>query len=378
MRDRNQTPVYRDIAEQYRSRILSGDLPPRALIPSQVELAKIHRTSVVTIQKALSLLVKDGLIQRVRRKGSFVSNVEDRRPVATSGHLMSRVYFVHNEAPIDFFSHDIIQSMFRGMAKVCEKNRVAFHFFNLHDTYDLPSDASSGIILWGFRGWREFGNSGPELLRAVNQWNQDGRHLLTLHHYFPHLNIPHINADNMAGGYLATQHLLSLGHRRIGIILSGASMIDLKPEFAFRLQGYRLALDNYGIAFDPAIVSVQDNDREDEASGYKGFCSVMSNPQPPTAVFASTDFKALGAMSAAQDFGLRVPDDMSIVGYDGYAFGEYTVPPLTTVDQNFNYLGQLAVEVLLRSRTNERTESLVVPKLIIRGSTQELSPRGPA
>ncbi len=98
---------------------------------------------------------------------------------------------------------------------------------------------------------------------------------------------------------MATQHLLSLGHERIGIILTGKSLLDINQEFSLRLEGYKSALSQHQVAFNPSYVYVADGEKEREDMGYDGMNHFLSLPERPTAVFATSDFKALGCYRAS-------------------------------------------------------------------------------
>jgi DNA-binding LacI/PurR family transcriptional regulator len=258
--------------------------------------------------------------------------------------------------------------MLDGIVDVCDANGLELVFHNSRKDRQLPSDPYAGYLLWGFE-WKS--------VSVIERWKQSNYNMVTLHNYFPHLDIPYVNSDNYTGGYLATQHLLSLGHKRIGIILlaRSPSNYDLFPEFALRLQGFNLAMSNNGIASDSSLVFADNYDKLDlEDLGYRGMKHLMEQTHPPTAVFATADFAAIGALKAVEDLRLTVPDDVSIVGYDGYSISKYTKPALTTVDQNFYDLGKAGIEKLLNGSADFE-ESRVRPQLIIRASTKEPSTR---
>lgn len=362
-----ELPIYRRIADDYRNRIASGELSPGTLIPPQTDLAVLHSTSEVTIRKALKLLVDDGLIYRVRKRGTFVRDVRSpaHSPNGAGANSMQKVFFVYNDVHISILTQEIHRSMIDGIVDACNTHAIELVFHNSRDNPQLPEDPNAGYLLWGFE-WKS--------VSVIEGWKQAGYKMVTLHNYFPHLDIPYVNCDNYTGGYLATQHLLSLGHKRLGIILLGRSSYDLYPEYALRLQGFNLALSNNGINYDHELVFVDTAPNNDlEELGYKGMKKLMELPTPPTAVFAAADFAAMGTLNAAEDLGLVVPDDVSIIGYDGYSFGQYSRPALTTVEQNFYNLGRSGLEKLLNVQSDSM-ESLVVPQLIIRGSTKATSP----
>ncbi|PQP89941.1 LacI family DNA-binding transcriptional regulator, partial [Paenibacillus sp. AR247] len=119
-------------------------------------------------------------------------------------------------------------------------------------------------------------------------------------------------------------------------------------------------------------------DGEDERAemGEEGFKRLMKLPEPPTAIFATSDYKAFGAMNAARESGMNIPKDISIIGYDDVKLGEYSYPRLTTVNQNTRKMGQRAAEILLFELEEDHSSLVkdeIVPTLILRDSTAPLS-----
>lgn len=369
MMSNSKKPIYQQIIDDFKRRILNGELKPNELIPSQIELARIYKTSEMTMRKSLALLVEEDLIVRTRKKGSFIkASVVNQLPMPPTRNL-SKIYFVHSQIVSRLLNDGFYLAMLSGISEVCTQQGIPFSIYNLGESFQLPEDLDAGYILFGL-----FDTVKAEFMNTVTKWKQENRHMITIQFYFPHLEIPCITGDNMAGGYLATQHLLDLGHTRIGIILSGKSPLEISADFSFRLQGYRLALSNHNIPFDPELVIMKEVSEETEASGYEGFMELMELNLPPTAVFAASDYKAIGAIYAANVLGLRVPEDISIIGYDGQPLGQWMTPPLTTVDQNTYQFGKRAAEALLQGITfSGSPESPISPQLIIRGSTRQVN-----
>jgi len=174
-----------------------------------------------------------------------------------------------------------------------------------------------------------------------------------------------VDSTNWQGAYEATCYLAELGHTRIAFItgeMSIRSAVD-------RLQGYKAALADCDIPFQEELVIEGDFQQQ---KGYETTKNLLQSLQPrPTAIFASNDLSALGAMDAARAFGLRVPDDISIIGFDDIPQASLVYPKLTTVRQPLEQMGQVAVKMLLeriedRSRPPQRVT--LATQLIIRDS----------
>ncbi len=149
----------------------------------------------------------------------------------------------------------------------------------------------------------------------------------------------------VAGGHTATEYLIEAGHRRIGFI-NGETWQDAAKD---RLKGYRQALATADLLFDERLV------RDGDWSSGKGFeltLSLMREPNPPTAIFCANDLTAIGAIEALKQLGLRVPEDVSVMGYDDQEIARHTHPPLTTVVLPNYELGRWAVETLLQEEQN--------------------------
>jgi DNA-binding LacI/PurR family transcriptional regulator len=192
------------------------------------------------------------------------------------------------------------------------------------------------------------------------------------------LDIDSVAVDNVRGTQLATEHLISLGHRRIGF-LSGPIRTVSRVD---RLDGYRTALAEAGIRFDRQLVwegaeTSSFGDIEGAQLGRKGAHDILSLPHPPTALVAINDMYALGAYAGARDLALRVPEMVSIVGFDDIVLADIIDPPLTTVRQPVQEMTRVAVERLiayLERTTSEGAMHLsIAPELIVRGSTAPIS-----
>jgi LacI family repressor for deo operon, udp, cdd, tsx, nupC, and nupG len=175
-----------------------------------------------------------------------------------------------------------------------------------------------------------------------------------------------ITIDDLEGGRLGTEHLLSLGHRHIGLIRRTPSSASSSQ----RCTGYRQALDEAGVGFNPDLVIESGPGQE---AGSRSMQRLLALPQPPTAVFTHNDVLAMGAMHAIRSAGLSIPDHISVVGYDDTAPAAYLGPPMTTVRFPKEEMGRRAGELILRLAQHKdelppRTLTLPV-KLLVRAST---------
>ncbi len=176
-----------------------------------------------------------------------------------------------------------------------------------------------------------------------------------------------VNCDNTAGGRLATQHLLQLGRKRIAF-LGGYRKA---PETRWRCRGYTESLQQAGISPSQSLVTYGNYSSH---SGYQRMTELLAHHQDIDAVFACSDLIALGAVSAIQENGRSVPQDISIVGFDNIPIAEHSNPPLTTISQNISKAGEILVRNLMQHLTDGIISQAVLPaKLILRKSTAPLA-----
>ncbi|MER8003718.1 LacI family DNA-binding transcriptional regulator [Streptomyces sp. NPDC095613] len=163
----------------------------------------------------------------------------------------------------------------------------------------------------------------------------------------PEPDVPSVGSANWAGGLAATRHLTELGHRRIAVITGPQDMLCSLA----RLDGFRSAMSMAGIAVDPELVRYGDFHVE---SGHAHAKELLQRPDRPTAVFAGSDLQALGVLEAARVLGLRIPEDLSVVGYDDIPPARWSSPALTTVHQPLVEMAEEAARMLLRLRKSGR------------------------
>jgi LacI family transcriptional regulator len=180
-------------------------------------------------------------------------------------------------------------------------------------------------------------------------------------------NVGHVTSDNRNGALLAVRHLLENGHRRIAMI-NGHDQAHVSRE---RLEGYREALEKSGLPFEPELVF--DGGFTEEGGAEATYQILLKHPDV-TAIFCASDLMALGAMRALERMGRKVPDDVSIVGFDDINIAAYCSPKLTTIRQDKYELGYQAAQLLidmLENRTKNR-KILLSNQLIIRESVRRI------
>lgn len=183
----------------------------------------------------------------------------------------------------------------------------------------------------------------------------------------PSVGLDGVSVNDRNGAYQAARYLIGRGHRQIGFLDASSRNGNFE-----KLEGYQQALDEAGLSFDPGLVAATDGDHS--RSGYFALDLLMGGPTRPTAVLSDNDSIALGALHWCHKHGLRVPQDLAIMGFDNIPSTEFSYPPLSTVNYDVEAVSHMAVDRLMRliaagDQLPEPRVSVIDPELIIRGST---------
>ena len=280
--------------------------------------------------------------------------------------------FVLCQSPDRIFADAFLPEVLRGAGDAVRQN--GFRVL-LHPVQDIAAPSAyiglvreehaDGIILSGPR-------TDDQQLRHL----KDEGFPVVLLGQLPGAGMPFVDVDNVRAARGAVQHLLCLGHRRVGMITNAPLVYTAARD---RLAGYHQALAEAGIPFVQSLVGYGDFREE---SGHEAVESLLDLDDPPTAVFVASDLVAFGAMVAIRLRGLKIPDDVALVGFDDVRLADYVDPPLTTVQLPAYSLGYEAARLLTRlivGETVDRTEILLQTELVVRqscGATKH--PRGGA
>ncbi|TPX02486.1 LacI family transcriptional regulator [Schumannella luteola] len=185
----------------------------------------------------------------------------------------------------------------------------------------------------------------------------------------PSPEVPSVGSANWSGGLMATRHLIELGHTRIAAITGTDDMMCSHA----RIDGFRSAMTSAGLEIRPDWIRFGDFHT---SGGYEHGMSLLAGDDRPTAIFAGSDLQALGVMEAVRELGLRVPDDLSLVGYDDIPLAKWVSPRLTTVRQPLRRMAEEATRLVIRM-TEAPLESVprmdLATNLVVRESTARLS-----
>lgn len=262
-----------------------------------------------------------------------------------------------DDSMINPFFLSMLGSITRATAQAGYDLLVSFQQMNAdwHADYE-DSNKADGIILLGYGDYEDYKSKLSQLIDQGTRFVRWGAEA-------EDMPIVSIGCDNTDGGYQITKHLLDLGRKRIAF-LGGAN--SSAPEFWDRYKGYCKALEEAGM-------KVQENLQFDaistEISGYEATSKLIDANKPFDAIFAASDLIAIGAIKALKENYLRVPKDVSVVGFDNIAAASSVSPPLTTMKQDTVQAGELLVEKLLQLIAGEKLNSIQMKtELVLRNS----------
>lgn len=348
--------LHKQLITYFRERILDGRLPAGTRLPNDNELAAEYQVSRDTVRQALALLADEDLIERVQGRGTFVRQApsQSQDVTATPSQKQIGLLLSIGDRSGSYYPQDILVGV---------EQAVKSHGYSINLSYtegDQEQQARDIVRMSGNH------MSGLIICPVAKTVNADViRQIQAIHvplvfvdRYLTGLSVDYVGADNKGGGYRATEHLVILGHRRIGFIFLEEETLETTSSVRERWQGYCEALQKYGIPYDPTLVIADANPKY--ASTSSGIHEFLQRPDRPSAVFAVNDLVALDVMQAAHALHLRIPQDLALVGFDNERFAARINPSLTTVTQPFFDIGLRAGTLLV----NRIEGNVSVPKHI--------------
>ncbi len=336
---KERTKVFHSqLTTYFREHILDGSLSAGTRLPTDSELAAEYHLSRDTVRQALALLVGEGLIERIQGRGTFVCQPPINNNPATPEQ--KQIGLILNCLESTHMNMDLLIGV--EQAAKLHGYSVSFSYTEANqeqqarDIARMYANHVTGMIIYPVG---DATSSAPiQPLQAAHV------PLVFIDRYLPDLQTDYVGMDNRGGGYRATEHLLILGHRRIGFIFKHEETLGTS-SVRERWQGYCEALQKYGIPYDESLVVADLN--PGQASVQQSIREFLQRPDQPGAIFAVNDYVALEVMQAASALHLRVPEDLAIVGFDDERFAAHLHPPLTTIRQSFLDIGLRAGTLLL-------------------------------
>lgn len=368
-------PRYRQVAEQIRRDVAGGRYTPGERLPSEGALARAFGISRGTLRQALGALGREGLVQTVPGYGSIVSAQSDTTPTTGEdrGHVVGVV--------IPSVARTRIPDLIAGAEAELRAAGYTLLLVSSGDDCDEEARQIRRLVETGVDGLLVYPVDGASNLAFLRGLLEAGPPLVLIDRYLVGLSADAVVADNMGGAYSAVRWLIEAGRERIGL----ASTRNLgTSSIAERQAGYWWALRQHGRLIEPRL-SCTDLERlfnwpvpQTEAADLNRRLlrtyltgDGLTGGDRPDAVFAVNDTVAFQVLEMADELGLRVPDDLAVVGFDNLASPDYAGVPLTTVDQPRAEIGAAAARIVLQRIAGRpaRGERVVLStRLIVRGS----------
>jgi len=347
---KSPSPLAAVVAKNLRYEVMDGTIPVGSALPTERALADRHGVSRTIVREAVATLAEEGLlILRDRCRPIVADQIRRSIPTSRSPNLAIWLW--------PYADDYIASSIFRGIQRAARGTHARLVMASAsHGSWDdvLDSEARflrglsgdvqiDGAILWYLGSERNL----PALLEA----KRNGVRFVFVDRKPPEgFEADYVGTENLTAAQNLVNHLLELGHRRITFV----GNIDKASSVAERAAGYRRALEEAG-RWPDGDMSVLHNqlEGESEATAARRTAETILAQQPrPTAVFAVNDIVALALFEAFRDLGVRVPEDISLVGFDGLLRWVPGGSQLTTAVQNFARIGELAAETLLQNIGN--------------------------
>ena len=360
LKNDNDKYKYLKVQEYIKNYIKKNSLRYGDQLPTESEIADVLDIHTNTVKYGLNNLSQEGLIYRERGRGTFVGRDMMKQEVHTIGLIIESV------------THQSLMSslIVKGVEEVVSKQDVSYLMGNSDNQYNkivklinqFEKREVSGIILMPLH------HNFYKNYQIIELLNEHKIPFVFVDDYISGADIPYVTSDNEHGGFMITKHLIDLGHKDIAFIFeSDCSTLEA------RFTGYRLALVNANITPSEDLI-IRTNRRLEEA-GERGMNILLERDIGFTAIVCSNDSVAAGAYKVLSERGLKVPDDISLVGYDGFHSINEIPISMTTILQNPLAMGKSAARLLLDMVRNqgEHRNIIIKNELVIGQSTKRLN-----
>jgi len=347
-------PKYAAVADTLRREIEDGAWAEGEQIQSEQVIAKRFGVAYMTARQAVSSLVAEGVLERIARKGTFVAAARPDAPSLTISQNPDRLKFVllieGGKTSLDPYYLPPIIGAFEEEVKAYGHDVSIYDYSRAILDGLISREALVCCVLL----------SEPEVLYA-NLLRERGNRVFAINRCRAGGGVFFVAPDNVGGAEAAVEHLIGLGHRRIGFVRGLPENID----GADRRQGYLQAMRRHGLNPGP-----EDGDHFVEVIGHEAAQRMLALPEPPTAIFCASDLSAIGAMKAVAEAGLSVPHDVSVVGFGDFPVARFLHPGLTTVRLPLASLGGTAAREMLKLASGEELGEIILPcELVVRDTT---------
>jgi GntR family transcriptional regulator of arabinose operon len=347
-------PKYIQVANIIRQNILDGTWHEGDAIPPEKILCSRFNIARGTMRQALQLLESEGYLVREQGRGTFIRLVEQRNNDTKSRHLAFVVPYIRDSS---------VSTILVGFQQIAEQAGFSVVFNHVNNDLQQQQDVVHKLVQQGVMGIALYPVD-SESLTGIEKLVNASYPIVLVDRYLKHFSTDYVISDHFGGALRGVHYLINQGHTRVGFVtwLSPAISMD------HRLLGYHQAVRERGIDIDESLIC--------RVAGYPTvdrtpLISYLTSENRPTAVFAANDQIAIAIYRAAGSVGLRIPEDLSVMGFDDLDISIHLDPPLTTVAQQFTAIGRQAAQVLvsrIRGEIRPLQQITIAPELVIRES----------
>lgn len=352
---------YLEIKEQLKKEIAVMQVNEK--LPSRPQLCKRLDTTRTTLDKAIRELVNEGLLTAYNGSGTYVAeHTVDQLAIKGSWGVI-----------IPSITEAIYPSMVRGIENVAQKNGFTITLCNSDSSVKKQERYVQQMIRSGVSGLIivPVVTDDPRITYELyEQLSKVQIPLVFCNRGVQNMDVPLVTSNSYYGGYLATKHLISRGYRHIAYISRRKYCTNVE-----RCQGYLTALVEAGLEIEREIIVLQSKDcTTNEEAGYREMNRLLEEGHKMDAVFCFNDYVARGVIKAAMEHGLKISEDLGIIGYDNEVFGSMMEPSITSVSYHNLEIGEKAAELIcdmIQKKTlHEFKYYLYEPEVIVRDSSR--------
>ncbi len=351
-------PLYQQIKEHFIDKIENEEIAVGELLPSENEIVKMFDVSRHTVRQAFALLENEGYIRREQGRGTIClgkKKVHGNRTIAVVTTYISDYIFPHIINGIE----EVLSSKGYNLSLASTNNDKERESKFLKKFIDQNV---SGMIIEPTKS-----AEGNPNLDYYEKMEQNRIKYIMFHATYPNLNPAFVVMDDLKGGYLATNYLLQLGHRKIAGIFKADDLQGVE-----RQRGYLKALKEYDIKPNDELIG---NYTTENLNYYPyQFTRYLINTVKPTAIVCYNDQAAMRVIDAIKDSGLKIPDDISVIGYDDSSFATASEVKLTTISHPKKKMGKQVANFMLDmlDANNYKPQYVYEPELIVRTSCKNI------
>lgn len=358
-------PLYAQVQERIEKMISTQGWTPGCKLPSIRQISDLVGARRATVAKAVTRMIQEGIFDSHPGKGVYISEKSkldsdtEIRVVYCLVCATGLTLGAENYAYCSPFWSVILNGIRKGFSEQSHDVRLRFSFM---DDFLKEKEVTPRGRPWSRVGFAVLGDPKPGQLP---QLTAIGRPIVQIHGINSSPNIPSVRVDCETGAILATDHLAKLGHKKIAFLGVMESQHPINFE---KFKGYRQGLRNNKLKIEEkyCVSCTNSSGMGLLEEGYQAAHGLMKLSEPPTALLCSNDELALGAMRSVYDCGLKIPQDVSVVGFDNTTSSAYIIPSLTTISTKMEEIGRIGISQLFKRQGHDY---ILRPELVVREST---------